>query len=106
LKNKIEGKKKRGRRRKELLDDFKGTTVYWNLKEKALDLPPKTTRFGRGYRAEREYVMKMIIEDLMIKMERSIPVEGKSTASQAFVAQNLFCKGAQHSEYLITRKSQ
>jgi hypothetical protein len=75
LKEKIKGKKKLGRRRKELLDDFKGTAVYWNLKEKALDLAPKTTRFGRGYRAETDYVMKMKTQDLMIKMEPTLTID-------------------------------
>ena len=30
-------KGKRGRRSKQLLDDFKGTIRYWNLKDEALD---------------------------------------------------------------------
>ena len=45
------------------------------MKEKALYLAPKTTRFGRGYRAETDYVMKMITEDLMIKMEPTLTVD-------------------------------
>lgn len=70
-----EGTKKRGRRRKELLDDLKGTTVLWNLKEEALDLTPKTIRFGRGCRAETDYVMKMITEYFMIKVEPTLKVD-------------------------------
>jgi hypothetical protein len=38
-------KGRRGRRRKQLLDDLKGTRGYWKLKEEALD----RTSFGRGY---------------------------------------------------------
>jgi hypothetical protein len=50
---KIEGMIKvtgrRGRRRKQLLDDLKETEGYWKLKEEALDLTLWRTRFGRGY---------------------------------------------------------
>jgi hypothetical protein len=45
------------------------------LKEKALDLTPRTTRFGRGYRADTDYVMKMITEDFMIKVEPTLTVD-------------------------------
>jgi len=31
-KRKIEGKKRQGRRRKLLVDDFKETVIYWNMK--------------------------------------------------------------------------
>jgi hypothetical protein len=34
---KIEGTGRRGRRRKQLLDDFKGRKGHWKLKEEALD---------------------------------------------------------------------
>jgi hypothetical protein len=39
---------RRGRRRKQLLDDHKETRVYWKLKEEALDRTLWRTRFGRG----------------------------------------------------------
>jgi hypothetical protein len=40
---------RRGRRRKRLLDDFKETRGYWQLKEEALDRTLWRTRFGTGY---------------------------------------------------------
>jgi len=56
LKHVIEGKIKgrevtgrRGRRRKQLLNDRKEKKGYWNFKEEALDRALRRTRFGRGY---------------------------------------------------------
>jgi hypothetical protein len=57
LKHVIEGKLKgrkemtgrRGRRRKQILDDLKEETGYWKFKEEALDRTLWRTRFGRGY---------------------------------------------------------
>jgi hypothetical protein len=57
LKHEIEGKLegriemtgRRGRRRKQLLDDLKEKTIYWKLKEEALDRTLWRPRFGRGY---------------------------------------------------------
>jgi hypothetical protein len=50
---KIEGRTevtiRRGRRRKQLLNDLKETTRYCKLKEEALDRTLWRTRFGRGY---------------------------------------------------------
>jgi hypothetical protein len=40
---------RRGRRRKQLLDDIKEKTRYWKLKEEALDRTLGRTRLGRGY---------------------------------------------------------
>jgi hypothetical protein len=40
---------RRGRRRKQLLDDLKKKIRYWELKEEALDRTLWRTRFGRGY---------------------------------------------------------
>jgi hypothetical protein len=52
LKHVIEGKKggsgRRGRRRKQLLDDLKEKKGYWKLKEEALDRTVCRTCFGRG----------------------------------------------------------
>jgi predicted AlkP superfamily pyrophosphatase or phosphodiesterase len=45
----IEVTGRRGRRRKQLLDDFKEKRRYWKLKEEALDRTVWRTRFGRGY---------------------------------------------------------
>jgi len=40
---------RQGRRRKQLLNDFKKTTAYWTLKEEAEDYTLWRTRFGRGH---------------------------------------------------------
>jgi hypothetical protein len=40
---------RRGRRRKQLLDNLKEKRRYWKLKEKALDRTLRRTRFGRDY---------------------------------------------------------
>jgi hypothetical protein len=40
---------RRGRRRKQLLDDLKEKRRYWKLKEEALDHTVWRTGFGRGY---------------------------------------------------------
>jgi hypothetical protein len=51
IEGKIEGMMevtgRRGRRRKQLLDDFKEKRRYWKLKEEALDRTVCRTRFGR-----------------------------------------------------------
>jgi hypothetical protein len=39
---------RRGRRRKQLLDDLKKKRGYWKLKEEALDRSQWRSRFGRG----------------------------------------------------------
>jgi hypothetical protein len=41
--------RRRGKRRKQLLDDLKETRWYWKLKEEAPDCTVWRTRFGRGY---------------------------------------------------------
>jgi hypothetical protein len=45
----IEITERRGRRRKQLLDDLKEKKRYWKLKEESLDRILWRTRFGRGY---------------------------------------------------------
>jgi hypothetical protein len=49
LEGRIEMTGRRGRGRKQLLDDLKEKKRYWKLKEEALDLTLWRTRFGRGY---------------------------------------------------------
>jgi hypothetical protein len=49
LEGRIEMRGRRGRRRKQLLDDFKEKRIYCKLKEEALDRTLWRTRFGRGY---------------------------------------------------------
>ena len=41
--------RRRGRRRKKLLDDLKDRIGYCELKEEALDLTMWRNRFGRGF---------------------------------------------------------
>jgi hypothetical protein len=40
---------RRGKRRKQLVDDFKETRIYWKLKVEALDRTLWRRRLGRGY---------------------------------------------------------
>jgi hypothetical protein len=49
LEGRIEMTGRRGRRRKQLLDDLKEKRRYWKLKEEALDCTVWRTLFGRGY---------------------------------------------------------
>jgi hypothetical protein len=49
LEGRIEMSGRRGRRRKQLLDDLKEKKRYWKLKEEALDRTLWRTRFERGY---------------------------------------------------------
>jgi hypothetical protein len=49
LERKMEVMGRKGRRRKQLLDDLKEKRIYWKLKEEALDRTLWRTRFRRGY---------------------------------------------------------
>jgi hypothetical protein len=49
LEGRIEVTERRGRRRKQLLDDLKEKIRYWKLKEEALGRTQWRPRFGRGY---------------------------------------------------------
>jgi hypothetical protein len=49
IERRIEVTGRRGRRRKQLLDDHKETRGYWKLKEEALDRTMWRTHFGRRY---------------------------------------------------------
>jgi hypothetical protein len=49
IERRIEVTRRRGRRRKQLLDALKKRRGYWKLKEEALDCTLWKTRFGRGY---------------------------------------------------------
>jgi hypothetical protein len=53
IEGKVEGKRnvrgRRGRRRRQLLDDLKGKRGYWQLKEEELDRSLWRIPFGRGY---------------------------------------------------------
>jgi hypothetical protein len=49
LEGRIEMTGRRGRKRKQLLNDLKEKRIYWKLNEEALDRTLWRTRFGRGY---------------------------------------------------------
>ena len=49
IKGQIEVTRRRGRRRKKLLDDLKDRTGYCQMKEEALDRTMWRNRFGRGF---------------------------------------------------------
>jgi hypothetical protein len=49
LEGRIETTGRRGRKRKQLLDNLKEKRRYWKFKEEALDRTLWRTRFGRGY---------------------------------------------------------
>ena len=49
IKGQIEVTRRRGRRRKKLLDDLKDRRGYYQLKEEALDCTMWRNRFGRGF---------------------------------------------------------
>ena len=49
IKGQIEVTRRRGRRRKKLLDDLKDSRGYCELKEEALDRTVCRNRFGRGF---------------------------------------------------------
>ena len=49
IKGQIEVARRRGRRRKKLLDDLKDRRGYCQLKEEALDRTMWRNRFGRGF---------------------------------------------------------
>jgi len=46
--------RRRERRRKQLLDDFKETRGYWELKQETLDRALWKTRLGRRYGPVRQ----------------------------------------------------
>ena len=49
IKGQIEVRRRRGRRRKKLLDDLKDRRGYCQLKEEAVDRTMWRNRFGRGF---------------------------------------------------------
>ena len=49
IKGQIEVTRRRGRRRKKLLDDLKDRRGYWQMKEDALDRTVWRYSFGRGF---------------------------------------------------------
>jgi hypothetical protein len=49
IKGEMEGTRRRGRRRKKLLDDLNDRKGYSHMKEEALDRTMWRNRFGRGF---------------------------------------------------------
>jgi hypothetical protein len=49
IKGELEVTRRRGRRRRKLLDDLKDRRGYSHLKKEALDLTMWSNRFGRGF---------------------------------------------------------
>jgi hypothetical protein len=49
IKGEMEVRRRRGRRRKKLLDDLKDRRGYSHLKEEALDRTIRRSRFGGGF---------------------------------------------------------
>jgi hypothetical protein len=72
LEGRIEMTGRRGRRRKQLLDDLKEKRRYLKLKEKALDRNQRRTRYGRDYGP-------------VVKQTMNISAFGKKTASDNYV---------------------
>jgi hypothetical protein len=50
IKGKIEGTRRQGRRRMQLLDDLREQRKYWKLKDKELERSVWVTRFGSSYK--------------------------------------------------------
>jgi len=62
IEGKIEGTRRRGIRRKHLLDDFKETRRYWKLTDEALYRIVRTTGFEKYYGPlARHWVMMMMV---------------------------------------------
>ena len=62
IEGKIEGTRRRGIRRKHLLDDFKETRRYWKLTDEALYRIVRTTGFEKYYGPlARHWVMMMMM---------------------------------------------
>jgi hypothetical protein len=49
IEGKVEGKRRRGRRRNDILEGLKEKRRQFNLKEETLDRTVRRARFGRGY---------------------------------------------------------
>jgi hypothetical protein len=68
IKGKIKGSikvtERRGRRRKQLLDDLKENKGCWKLKEEALDRILWSARFGRGYGSAVRQIAEWMNEPL------------------------------------------
>jgi hypothetical protein len=71
IEGKIEERGKRGRRRKQLLDDLKEQGIYWKLKQKALDRTLWRIRFESGCTRRpvlRHYVVVVLVVLLLVVM--------------------------------------
>jgi hypothetical protein len=77
------GMGRRGRRRKQLLDDLKGKWSYWIFKKEALDHTLWRTRFGRGHGPVARHTM-----DIMMAIIRR-PWVLKVSVVQIFILRRL-----------------
>ena len=70
IQEKVEGTERRGRRRRQLLDDPKGTRMYLKLKEEALDRTQyRNSLWKRLYTCRKtNYVMMMMVMMMMMMM--------------------------------------
>jgi len=64
----IEVTGRRGRRRKQLLDDIKERRGYWKLKVEALDRTLPRTRFARGYEPAVKKTTELTRDDMWFIM--------------------------------------
>ena len=67
LEGRLEVTRRRGRRRKKLVDDFKEKRGNWKVKDEALDRTLRRTRFGRSYGP----VAKQTIEGMNVRKHLS-----------------------------------
>ena len=80
--------RKRGRRRKKLLDDFKDRRGYCQLKEEALDRTMWRNRFGRGFGP----VVRQITNDDEYNIHVKLTIDNTTTAE-------INCKELYHSKW-------
>ena len=76
----VEVKGRRGRRRKQLLDDFKETRIYRNLKEEAPDQAVWRARFGKRLRICRKTDYR--VNEKLIRIRGSLTFEEPTNCQQ------------------------
>jgi hypothetical protein len=59
---------RRGRRHKQMLDDFKEKTRYWKLQEEALDRTLWRIHLGRGYGSVVRQTTRCINEHTLLEL--------------------------------------
>ena len=84
IKELIEVTRRRGRRRKKLLDDLKDRRGYCQLKEEALDRTVWRNRFGRGLDLSFDRLLMMMTQGICYTKN---PGDGNSNSYQMVVAE-------------------